>query len=391
MPRRRHRRQGRKRIMAIGNGGTGTGPGTTAPGSSIDSSSSTAATGGMSGGNGDMNSMATVMNSVNECDIKFVKYQSSPYEIKWTNEILTRELNPCLYIVQDIAEQMLYYEITQTSHDKHVTNMTRDNLFRVFSMFIYQKTCPNAADNMVFIEPIEPLNGFNRDHRSVCPGMMQVMPDLPKPKVGIQDRRFLLLSSKTNSPRIFQLHKAADYVPTLLILDIGAGSFAGAVEGTQNLGDSQAWFIRQYIPKGFKLGRYIAWEEFPMNAERYFDAIPAEMATKYTFFNTKISSDPSSRMYPWRFLSELAHDFDHIVVKMDNNQYQTEMELLKILASDPNLLELVDEMFFEYHIRNPPVKEMVAAEGGIVKATLGDAYDIFLKIRQAGVRIHGWP
>ena len=156
MPRRRHRRQGRKRIMAIGNGGTGTGPGATAPGSSTDSSSSTAAAGGMSGGNGDMNSMATVMNSVNECDIKFVKYQSSPYEIKWTNEILTRELNPCLYIVQDIAEQMLHYEITQTSHDKHETNMTRDNLFRVFSMFIYQKTCPNAADNMVFIEPIEP-------------------------------------------------------------------------------------------------------------------------------------------------------------------------------------------------------------------------------------------
>ena len=81
------------------------------------------------------------------------------------------------------------------------------------------------------------------------------------------------------------------------------------------------------------------------------------------FFLPIHCSDPSSRMYPWRFLSELAHDFDHIVVKMDNNQYQIEMELLKILAGDPNLLELVDEMFFEYHIRNPPVKEMVAAEG----------------------------
>lgn len=62
-------------------------------------------------------------------------------------------------------------------------------------------------------------------------GMMQVMPNLPKPKVGIQDRRFLLLSSKSNSPRIFQLHKAVDYVPTLLILDIGAGSFGGSIEG----------------------------------------------------------------------------------------------------------------------------------------------------------------
>ena len=148
---------------------------------------------------------------------------------------------------------------------------------------------------------------------------MQVMPNLPKAKVGVQDRRFLLISSRSNSPRIFQLHKAVDYVPTLLVLDIGAGSFGGALEGnckyrnihllkvfykimffeyvtdatdntgTKHLGDSQAWFIRQYIPKGFKLGRYIAWEEFPMNAERYFEAIPPEMTTKYTFFNTKIS------------------------------------------------------------------------------------------------------
>ena len=34
---------------------------------------------------------------------------------------------------------------------------------------------------------------------------------------------------------------------------------------------------------------------------------------------------------------------------------------------------------------------LISIPGGIVKATLGDAYDIFLKIRQAGVRIHGWP
>ena len=171
MPKRRHRRHGRKRMVAGigGDGGTGVGSGTAdsiaASSSSIPGGDSNAATGVSSG-----SSMAAVMNSANECDIKFVKYQSSPYETKWINEILTRELNPCLYIVQDIAEQMLYYEITQISHDKHETNMTRDNLFRVFSMFIYQKTCPNSADNMVFIEPIEPLNGFNRDHRSICPG-----------------------------------------------------------------------------------------------------------------------------------------------------------------------------------------------------------------------------
>ena len=81
-------------------------------------------------------------------------------------------------------------------------------------------------------------------------GMMQVMPNLPKPKVGIQDRRFLLLSSKTNSPRIFQLHKAVDYVPTLLILDIGAGSFGGAIEGKT---DTILSFISSFSTQIFKI------------------------------------------------------------------------------------------------------------------------------------------
>ena len=86
---------------------------------------------------------------VDNCDTKFVKYQSSPYESKWLSEINIREKNVCLYLLQEINEQTLMYQITQESHDSHFTNMTKENLFRVFSMFIYQRTCPNAADNMV--------------------------------------------------------------------------------------------------------------------------------------------------------------------------------------------------------------------------------------------------
>ena len=74
------------------------------------------------------------------CDTKFVKYQSSPYEAKWLSEITVRELNVCLYLLREINEQTLLYQITQESHDSHYTNMTRENLYRVFSMFIYQRT-----------------------------------------------------------------------------------------------------------------------------------------------------------------------------------------------------------------------------------------------------------
>jgi hypothetical protein len=96
-------------------------------------------------------------------------------------------------------------------------------------------------------------------------------------------------------------------------------------------------------------------EETPMNHDAFFAALPTEVVTKYTFFNAKISADPKSKMYPWRFLVELAHDFDHVVVKMDNNQYPVEIELMKILAGDSTLMELIDEMYFEFHFRNPPV------------------------------------
>lgn len=83
------------------------------------------------------------------CDTKFVKYQSSPYESKWLSEINVRELNCCLYLMREASEQTLMYQVTQEAHDSHYTNMTKENLFRVFSMFIYQRTCPNPADNMV--------------------------------------------------------------------------------------------------------------------------------------------------------------------------------------------------------------------------------------------------
>lgn len=324
------------------------------------------------------------------CDTKFVKYQSSPYESRWLTEINLRELNVCLYLTREVADQTLLYQVTQTSHDNHYTNMTRSNLFKVFSMFIYQRTCPNPEENIVFIEPIEPLHGYLRDHRSICEQMTpEWSPEMPRSKTGFGDRRYLLLSSKTNSPRIFQSHRIAEYEPTLLILDIGCGSYNGQVNGTKTLGDSIAWFMRQYIPKGFKLGKYIAWEEFPMNQEEFFAALPADLITRFTFFNAKISAEPTSRMYPWRFLAELAHDYDHVVIKMDNNQYPVEIALLKILAGDSTLLELIDEMYFEFHFKNPPLPQMAAEVR--TKATLSDAYDLFLKIRQAGVRMHGWP
>ena len=106
MPRRRQRRHGRKRMVAVNMGDGGTGIGSGAESSTVTSSSTSPGVDSVATSSG--STMATVMSSVNECDIKFVKYQSSPYETKWTNEILTRELNPCLYIVLSAVDGLIY-------------------------------------------------------------------------------------------------------------------------------------------------------------------------------------------------------------------------------------------------------------------------------------------
>lgn len=332
-------------------------------------------------------------NVENTCTTKFVKYQSSPYEAEWTSDILNRHHAVCSFLAREPNEQTLLYQVTHENHDRHFTNMTRENMFRVFSIFVYERFCTEAGDNTVYIEPIEPLVGYMRDHRDLCRNEMgnkNWAPDMPTTKTGFNDRRFLLLPSKSSFPRLFLTNKNQEYVPRVLVFNIGCGSFLANLNGTENLGDSQAWFLRQYPKKGFKIERVVLWESIEIKAVDFFSQIPSEYVSKYQFFNTPVSGNPADSMYPWTFLKEMAHEYDYIVVKLDVRDYATEISLLKAVLSDPDLIDLIDEMFFEFHVRLPPVKEM-EPETVRTKATLVDAYDMYLKLRQVGLRMHGWP
>ena len=329
----------------------------------------------------------------NTCTTKFLKYEASPYEMEWTGDVVNREHHICSFLQRESNEQSLLYQVTHESHDQHFINMTRESIFRVFSMFIYEKSCTQASDNMVYIEPIEPIHGYNRDHRELCGIKVSSM---PKSKTGLNDRRFLLLPSKTSFPRLFLTSKNYGYNPNILLFNIGCGSFKGNLNGSSSMGDSQAWFLRQYPEKGFKIGRIVLWESIEFKATDFFAQIPRDQLPKYQFYNTPISANPKDVMYPWKFLKDLAAEFDYVVVKLDVRDYEIEMSLLKNLMLDEELMSFIDEMFYEFHIRLSPMPDaevQADLEPEYVKSkiSLADVYDMFLKFRRAGMRMHGWP
>ena len=57
------------------------------------------------------------------------------------------------------------------------------------------------------------------------------------------------------------------------------------------------------------------------------------------------------------------------------------------LLSDTSISSLVDEFYFEHHVAFLPMQTWW---GNKVNGTLADSYDIFLRLRQLGVRAHAW-
>ena len=59
------------------------------------------------------------------------------------------------------------------------------------------------------------------------------------------------------------------------------------------------------------------------------------------------------------------------------------------LLADDEALKLVDEMFFEFHVREKYMGPMWSG-GWESKKTTADAFKLFAALRRKGVRMHSW-
>lgn len=73
----------------------------------------------------------------------------------------------------------------------------------------------------------------------------------------------------------------------------------------------------------------------------------------------------------------------------DIDNYGVEHGILNYLMADPQAFALVDEFFFEEHVK---FNEMLVHWGGTVGAdtSLASSYKLFHELRKRGLRAHSW-
>ena len=70
-------------------------------------------------------------------------------------------------------------------------------------------------------------------------------------------------------------------------------------------------------------------------------------------------------------------------------QHELAMHLVGQLLSNQALLDVLDEFYFEHHVsRGNPMA--YHGWGHHVPRSLAQSYDLFLRLRRAGVRAHSW-
>ena len=106
-----------------------------------------------------------------------------------------------------------------------------------------------------------------------------------------------------------------------------------------------------------------------------------------------ISTELGHRENPLEEIKRLCKPEDFVVFKLDiDSRY--EIEVVRTLLADPELLALVDEFYYEHHVRNHVMRKH--GLGDISPSpnplyTLQGWYNLVTPARRGGLRMHFWP
>ena len=90
---------------------------------------------------------------------------------------------------------------------------------------------------------------------------------------------------------------------------------------------------------------------------------------------------------PWSSPTE-GRAFESHSHRLDIDYAPLEEELVRQLMANASVLALVDEFYFEHHVRGSAMEYQ--GWGHNSPSTLSDSYNLFTKLRDLGVRAHSW-
>jgi len=310
------------------------------------------------------------------CKMDFIGYNSSEFElymIDYAEEIGRMSVSRyCSFMNSEYVTNAVEEFLKAMARYQGLSSFRREMVNTdIFSTMTYRTTCQNGA--MYFnTHYIEPLLGLTRHPYARCKGQgIEWLESLGYVLLqSFQDNLFYRKMNETKQIRFIGM-------------DLGASSgFRKHAKKDTRTG----WFYEQYENRGVHFDRMLMWEgkEYPSSQIWGF---PPTYTASFQYFNEFADLNPNAEGNPLRVLHKLARKEDFVMLKLDIDQPR-EIRIVYALLEDPNILAIVDEFFFEHHTTAPAMRRWW---GKSVACDLTHTYDIFLQLRNRGVRAHGWP
>lgn len=289
--------------------------------------------------------------------VQFLGYFSSDYEKTWEANAKAWGRIPCDHANDDGVKPLIDKWVTTTKSSLENPIHTVKDLGDPFSYFKYQN-----CQKQEIIVPIEPFALVGR-HPYTCVDNNYLL-----------DKNYLLLDRP----------KALGVTGKSWYFDLGASTW-----NTGAGGSSQSWVYDTYAKLGIKFDGIYAWEAHPHDLNRVMSEIPEEVKPIYHWFNVPADPTPGHTNNPLRIMKEIVKPEDFLVFKLDIDNTPIEEKFIALIANDPSIIALIDEMFFEHHINMEPLATCCwhTSHSSI---TMVDSANIFLGFRRKGIRMHVW-
>lgn len=168
----------------------------------------------------------------------------------------------------------------------------------------------------------------------------------------------------------------------IILIDMGASlRFHG--------GRSQPaiYLIDLFRKFGFPFDHIYAFEVTKTEPKVVFEKLPANLFAAYHWINVGVSSDPESSLNPLKMILDNYNEEDIIIVKLDIDTSKIEVPLAHQLLADDRYAKLVDQFYFEHHVR---IKELVSNWKLSMQGSFKESLDLFSGLREKGIPAHSW-
>jgi hypothetical protein len=308
--------------------------------------------------------------------LAFVSYTPSAWEEEWwerADEWRDRECEVLATAPHATLVQQ-WLDVSRFSILARGASVPRPSATDAFSVMRYRTPAGAVVDVRV-----EPLAGILRDPRLPCAMDLGATSWTPHSS-DIQSKDFIYLD-----PLLFDVTAALSFPRRrVMLFDLGASTFSDPdMPGL-------SWIYPKYASEGLQLTDLFAWEIRPNPGGTFFEGMPLPLAAATHFFNFGVNMTEGVATNPLAILKSVARKSDYVILKVDIDVLHIEEAVVEALLADPDALALVDDFYWEHHVR---IKSMLgwwlsaidSKEG--VKKTMR-----YLRmLRSRGVRAHAWP